>query len=415
MLHDPEFAAAVAGRAIGTVFEHERIDFASFPSEWSAEMLYAAGELTLELALQALKSGYNLKDATPSNILFRGTEPVFVDVLSFEPRVPGESMWKPYAQFVRAFLLPLLANKYWGTTLAEVFTTHRDGFEPQDIYSRCSFFQKLRPPFLTLVTVPTLLARKGEAAAVTNVRANNDEKSLFILESLLKRLRSTLRSLKPIASRRAGWSSYMDTHSYDQQAFAAKEAFVRNVLGEFKPAKVLDIGANTGHFSRIAATLGAEVVAIDADATCVAESFQRAGAENLNVLALVVDIARPTPALGWRNSESASFMDRAVGRFDAVLMLAVVHHLLVTERVPLREIINLAADLTTSFVVLEFVPLSDPMFQRLLRGRDALHAGFCQKLFEEACGQRFEVIRAADVPGTERRLYLLKKNERDAH
>ncbi|HKQ37976.1 MAG TPA: class I SAM-dependent methyltransferase [Verrucomicrobiae bacterium] len=407
LLEQREFSEAIGGRAVGAVFEHERISFPSFPCEWSPAMLYAAAELTLDLAVSALKSGYNLKDATPANILFRGTKPVFVDLLSFEPRVAGETIWKPYAQFVRTFLLPLLSNKSWGTSPAEIFITHRDGLEPQELYRKCTLFQKIRPPFLGLITLPTLLGKQSGSASVR--ASGDDEKALFILESLFKRLRSTLSSLKPTSARHAGWAGYMVTHSYDAQGFAAKETFVRDAFREFKPAKVLDVGANTGHFSRIAATAGAEVIAIDTDPSCASEGFMRARDEKSNVLSLVVDIARPTPALGWRNGESASFLDRARGHFDAVLMLALVHHLQVTERVPLCEIFDLAAQLTKSLLLIEFVPLDDPMFQRLLRGRDALFAGYNRQVFEEACQRRFDIVRYAEVPGSGRRLYLLKK------
>src|SRR5690242_8151541 len=83
------------------VWEHEPIGFPTFPYEWPAEMLHAAGALTLDLAEAALQEGFGLKDATPYNVLFRGPHPVFVDVLSFERRDPLDSTWMPYAQFVR--------------------------------------------------------------------------------------------------------------------------------------------------------------------------------------------------------------------------------------------------------------------------------------------------------------------------
>ena len=401
-----EFKEALADRPVGAVFEHERIDFPSFPHEWSADMLHAAAVLTLDLALEALKGGYQLKDATPCNILFRRAEPAFVDVLSFEPRTPGQTIWTAYAQFVRTFLLPLLANKYWNTSLAEIFTTRRDGLEPEELFAKCTWFQKLRPPFLTLITLPKLLG--GNGATVGPTSKTGDEKALFIIESLLKRLRSSLVKLRT-TRRSAGWLRYMDTHNYDPAAFSAKETFVRAALTEFKPQKLLDVGANTGHFSRLAAGLGAQVIAIDSDAACAGECFARARQERLNVLPLVVDIARPTPSLGWRNAECASFLDRARGHFDAVLMLALVHHLLVSERVALNEIIDLAAELTKSLLIIEFVPFDDPMFQRLLRGRDALFAYYNRELFERTCERRFDLMRSADLPGTSRRLYLLRK------
>lgn len=410
LLKCESFNSALAGRAIGAVFEHDRIEFPSFAHEWSPAMLYAAADLTLDLAIDALASGYTLKDAAPRNVLFRGPKPVFVDLLSFEPRVRGEAMWKPYAQFVRCFLLPLLANKYWGNPLVDIFATRRDGLESSELYRRCTLLQKLRTPFLNLVTLPTVLARKADDERIYQTAPLADEeKASFIVAALLRRLRKTLQRLKPVARAKSTWSLYMAEHSCEANAFAVKDAFVGAALEAFKPAKVLDIGANTGHFSRCAVRAGARVVAIDADAVCAAESFTTARAENLDLLSLVIDIARPSAALGWRNRECASFLDRARGQFDAVLMLAIAHHLLVTDRVPLPEIINLAAELTRSLLLIEFVPVSDPMFQRLLRGRGALFAQYDRQSFERACETHFSVVRTADLPGTQRRLYLLRK------
>src|SRR5690349_129632 len=91
----------------GMILEHERIPFPSYPYEWAAPMLHAAGRLTLDLAASLAKEGMGLKDATPYNILFRGPQPVFVDLLSIERRDPRDAIWLPYAQFVRMFLSPL--------------------------------------------------------------------------------------------------------------------------------------------------------------------------------------------------------------------------------------------------------------------------------------------------------------------
>ena len=94
-----------------TIVEHEPVSFPSFAYEWPPEMLEAAGLLTLDLAENLLADGLGLKDATPYNVLFRGTEPVFTDVLSIEPRDAHDPLWVPYAQFIRTFLLPLALNK----------------------------------------------------------------------------------------------------------------------------------------------------------------------------------------------------------------------------------------------------------------------------------------------------------------
>jgi len=86
-------------------------------------------------------------------------------------------------------------------------------------------------------------------------------------------------------------------------------------------------------------------------------------------------------------------------------MLAVIHHLLVTERVPLEEILRLAAELTTSVAIIEFVSPQDEMFRRLARGRDHLHASLTEPVFEQACAAHFSILSSAQLPGTHRKLY----------
>jgi 2-polyprenyl-3-methyl-5-hydroxy-6-metoxy-1,4-benzoquinol methylase len=260
--------------------------------------------------------------------------------------------------------------------------------------------------------MPRWLKGKAHAqgtALYESRRTDNPEKARFIVESLLKRAERTLQSLKPRARAESGWSDYMKTHSYTEPAFAEKEKFIDAALKEIQPKRALDVGANTGHFSVQAAKAGASVVAIDLDPACVGLIWQRSVAESLEILPLVVNLARPTAALGWRNSECASFLERSRGAFDCVLMLALMHHLLVTERIPLEEILRLATELTTAWLVIEYVGPEDEMFRQLTRGREALHAGLSEKCFEETCAGYFDIVRSLALPGKSRRMYLLKR------
>ncbi len=272
----------------------------------------------------------------------------------------------------------------WDLSLADIFFTHRDGLEPEEIYRWCGPLERFKPRTLSLVSIPAWLSRKADPDDQKIYQPHllaDAEKARFILESLFHRLERTLNSLRPATQKKSVWSDYMATHSYDDPAFAAKEKFVAEALREFKPARVLDAGANTGHFSALAAQAGAAVVAVDLDAACVGAIWRRAGEQKLNILPLVVNLAHPSPALGWRNGECPSFLDRATGAFDGELMLALIHHLLVTERIPLEEILRLAYDVTNSLLVMEFVDPKDEMFRRLTRGREASacfagHGGF---------------------------------------
>ena len=161
--------------------------------------------------------------------------------------------------------------------------------------------------------------------------------------------------------------------------------------------------------STLAAGLGARVVAIDSDSTVVGETWRRASSRNLDILPLIQNLAWPSPATGWDNAENPSFLDRAAGRFDAVLMLALLHHLMAGENLPLGHILDMVATLTTGIAVIEFVAPEDPNFRRLSRGRDHLFSGLSVEAFETACAARFDILDSLGLEGGTRRLYVLSR------
>lgn len=394
----------------GAWFEHERIPFPSYPYEWSPAMLQAAARLTAGLALRLHKDGLGLKDATPYNVLFKGPKPVFVDLLSVERRTPGDPVWRPYAQFASTFLLPLALNRRLGLPIRDLLIMNRDGIPPELAWRLLPLAAKLRFPFRSLVTFPELLSRMNlvKQSHYQPGSTTDPERASFTLAYLYRRLQRQVERLAPDPESQSHWTGYLGNLSYAPEEFEIKARFVSDALTRTAPATVLDVGCNTGFFSLDAARKGAEVVAIDYDEAVVDRVWRAASAQNLNVLPLVVNLARPTPALGWRDSECQSFLDRAHGRFDLVLMLAVIHHMMVTERIPLDEVLRLAADLTRRAAVIEYVDPRDPMFRQIARGRDHLHSSLTVDAFVAAAERYFAVEHSVEVNPT-RRLFLLRK------
>ncbi len=144
---------------------HPKIPIPTYPWEWTPSQWLDAAELTLNLCEQALAEGWILKDATPLNVLFNGTRPIFVDILSFERRDKHSSIWLAYGQYVRTFLLPLLMNRMLSWPLA-LSLFKRDGYEPADCYAALDWSQRLGRDAFWPVTLPTLLDRRkpGEHA-----------------------------------------------------------------------------------------------------------------------------------------------------------------------------------------------------------------------------------------------------------
>ena len=395
----------------GMVLEHERVPFRSYPYEWPPEMLAAAGRLTLDLARGLLDPSHGLKDATPYNVLFRGPRPVFVDVLSIERRDPREPTWRAYAQFTRTFLAPLAASGAFSLRPDALLLTRRDGLEPEDLYALAGPLRRLSPAFLTLATLPVWLAglKRGSQESLYAPRLLDDpEQARYVLGSILAGLGRRLARLEPRRGASSRWSAYEQESLYTARDHEARNAFVAAALALRPSQSVLDLGCNTGRFSLLAARSGARVVAVDSDPVVVGELFRRSQEEERDILPLVVDVARPTPAMGWRNGEQVSFLDRARGAFDLVLMLALVHHLSVGEGVPLPEVAGLAAELTRDLALVEHVEPSDPQFHRLARGRDALFAGQGRAAFEAAFEAHFETVRVQALPDAPRSLHLLR-------
>jgi SAM-dependent methyltransferase len=384
--------------------EHPRIDPISYPWEWTTAQWRSAAELTLRIAGQAIDAGWTLKDATPLNIVFDGPRPILVDVLSFERRDPHSSVWLAYGQFVRTFLLPLIAAKYLSWPLpATMFA--RDGYEPRQIYDALPRWRRLSPDLLDVVTLATVFERPGPnpgrgsgRSAAKKTRSTTDPAlATHLLQKRIQRLGKQIRNVTSQRSH-SQWSQYEKSAGHYQAADVdEKQQFVKSILARCRPGRVLDIGANTGTYSLLAADAGAKIVSLDSDSAALEVLWRTAAKQNKPITALVADIARPTPAAGWRNREHFSLLDRLAGGFDLVLMLAVIHHLILRHQLPLTHIAGLCATLTRRWLLLEWVPPSDPMFQEWLRGRDDLYGHLTEDDLTHAFAPHFAVRERAQL------------------
>jgi SAM-dependent methyltransferase len=386
------------------LLHHPRVSFASYPWEWTPALWLSAAELTLNLCSDLLKEGWILKDATPLNVLFKGVQPLFVDLLSIQLADLKQPIWFAYGQFVRTFLLPMLAHTRLGWPL-QVAMSRRDGFEPEEIYAALSWAQRLQQPALSAVTLPILLSGRAPKDATSKSATNPRPRTLSdpeitrqVLLKTLSGLSSHMRRVTP-SHRESTWSDYVNTaNHYSTEDHAAKRDFVSNALAVTHPVRVLDVGCNTGVYSMLAADAGAAVVSIDTDMQAVDRLCTALKGSGKNILPLCVDIAHPTPAAGWQNRETHSFLTRASGHFDTVMMLAVLHHLLLQSQIPLCHIASLCSTLTTEHLILEWVPPQDPMFRQLVRGRDALYAHLTENAFRQAFAPYFTVLRELTLP-----------------
>lgn len=389
-------------REWAAVLHHERIPFVSYPYEWCFGMLRDAACLQLDLLVAALDEGMVLKDATPFNVQWRGAQPVFIDIASFQPLGPGEP-WPGYRQFCRTFLYPLQLQAYRGVPFQPWLRGSLEGIASDHCWRMLSPRDWFRPGVFTDV----YLQAKAEARyADTGRNVRGEIRAAGFTPALIaanvKRLRKIVQGLR-WAPGESVWSEYATHNSYEAAEAARKQAFVRDVAASRRWRLAWDIGCNTGTFSRIAAEHADTVVALDADAVAIERFYQDIKREqNRTILPLVFDLADPSPGLGWRGRERMPLADR--GRPDLVLCLALIHHAVIGANIPLGEFVEWLSGLGADLVI-EFVTREDPMVQRLLSNKDDQYDDYQLERFELELRQRFHVERQMTVSDGKRVLY----------
>ncbi|HET7828580.1 MAG TPA: hypothetical protein VFL03_03390 [Candidatus Limnocylindrales bacterium] len=395
-------AATSTARA---VIRPEPVEFISYPYEWTFGELQDAALLTLDVQLEALAAGWTLRDATAYNVQFRDAKPILIDSLSFAPLEDG-APWIAYRQFCEHFLAPLALMARTDVRLSRLLRADPDGI-PLDLAAELL-------PWRTRLNLGLLSHVHLHARAQGRYAADDDAGSTARgvridrkrLVTLVQNLRSTVAGLrwKPAGTE---WAEYADHTSYADAATASKGSLVEAFLAQTGARSVWDLGANTGRYSRLAADAGRSVLAFDIDPAAAERNYRQVRSEGRgDILPLVLDLANPSPGIGWAGGERRSLLDRAGA--DAIIALALVHHLAISRNVPLPMLLDLFADLAP-WAVVEFVPKEDPMVRRLLATREDVFPAYTLDGFRAAAVARYEIVAEQPVAESTRVMFLLRR------
>ncbi len=384
------------------VIQPERVPFISYPYEWSFSQLKDAALTTLSIQRRALNAGLTLKDASAYNIQFLRGRATLIDTLSFGKYHEGKP-WDAYRQFCQHFLAPLALMAEVDVRLGQLLRVYMDGV-PLDLASQLLPLRtRLNFGLLTHIHIHAGAQRRYAGAEVRSGSVGSLSKQAFF--ALLDSLQG---SVKRLASKTGDteWGHYYEITNYSDAGFEHKKEILARWTEQIQPGLVWDLGANNGVFSRICGAHGAYVVSWDVDPAAVEQNYRQVkSARETNILPLTLDLTNPSPALGWNHRERESFRER--GPADLVLALALIHHLAISNNVPLPQLAEFFAG-TGGRLVIEFVPKSDSQVQKLLASRADIFPDYTPEGFEAAFSRRFRTVEKVHLRESERVLYLME-------
>lgn len=378
----------------------ELLPYISYPYEWSFDMLREAGLLTLSIMRKAMEQGMILKDASAFNVQFRNHLPVFIDTLSFE-KYDEQKPWVAYRQFCEHFLYPLYLEHYCGVDAISWLRQYINGI-PGEITARLLPYRSrwnlgVR---LHVLLQQSVTKKKTTAPAPTPFSRQK-------LTNLLLHLESILKSLKPGYPPTTTWSNYYEGTILGKDYLAAKEKVMEGLLSRFHNTTVLDLGANDGFFSQLAAQYQNQVIAADFDAQCINTLFlNQQKSKHPTILPLVMDLSNPSPALGFAHQEREDWLSRT--RVELVMALALIHHLVIGKNISLEQVAGWMARFAPQLII-EFVPKTDEKVKGMLAGREDVFSDYTTKGFEERFLAYFSIEEKHPVEGTDRVIYYMKR------
>ena len=397
-------APAVRGEAYFKIIEPERIPFLSYPYEWCFSQLKDAALTTLNIQKKALDFGMSLRDCSAYNIQYTQSHPVLIDTLSLGVYEEGKP-WAAYKQFCQHFVAPLMLMSHRDLCLNRLSVIELDGIPlklAKRLLSRHAYTSW--SAFLHIYLHARYEDYYSERFVQTNTHHGRFSKQSF--RGLIDSLENAVTKLK-IKQRKSEWLTYSTGgHNYNNEALEHKIKTVKTYFQKCNPKELWDLGANTGVFSRIASKSGARVIAFDQDPHCVEANYLQTKRDGLDILPLMSNLSNPTPAIGWENQERRSLLQRA--NADTVLALALIHHLAITNNVPLSKLASFFAKICR-WLIIEFVPKEDSMVQLLLANREDIFAGYTIEAFRREFSLFFSIESCTELPSPKRNLFLMRR------
>jgi len=357
-----------------------------------------------------------LKDATPFNFFFKEGRAVLLDTSSFEFFKEG-APWLAYKQFCAEFLSPIALMHYNGQIWSGMIKANLKGLPLNFVSKQLPLKSWFNLTCLLHIHMHAKYANTEASVQQEDTRKSKAQEGFTKekLLSLIDMILSTVKNWKQAYNINKQWQGYYE-HDIESPIYLnQKEEIIKKWLSDAKPKTVIDLGANTGRFSFLAAKEVEEVIALESDYNCVdsiESGIDKAVLKNMTVLQM--DLAETTPNFGALEKEYTSIFQRLSNSHlspSLVMALAIVHHLHISSFLSFSHIAELFAKFNSKYLIVEFVPIEDSKVQLLIKNKQKDFSSYTQENFTAALFKYFRLIEVKKIQDSKRELLFLEKTE----
>ncbi|WP_236864512.1 class I SAM-dependent methyltransferase [Candidatus Hydrogenosomobacter endosymbioticus] len=390
---------------LDNILVHERVPVVTYPYEWSFSMLANAALTQLSIMEELVPNGYILKDGSAYNCLYHKGDMVFIDILSIG-KVDKELLWNGYHQFCEHFLYPLMLKAYKKINFQDWWVGCGDGISTQNFRNLLTKADLFKKGVFLHVFVKSALNKMVSRETVIDKKGLQNRSAESSIIKLVKNLKDVVQYLKEYRSS-SMWTDYSESNSYSQSDREEKHKFVKRFVSSYEISQLVDLGCNTGEYSEVAAEHVPHVISVDYDQDCIDQIYLKIqqGKVSSRIVPVVGNIVHLSPSIGWNLEERRGLLYRL--KSDAFLAVALIHHICISNNVPLEYFVMFLREIGEVGVV-EWIDIDDPMVRVLLKNRENVFSGYTWENFKSIVEKYFFIKEVYEFSGMKRKLCLLE-------
>jgi hypothetical protein len=335
------------------VLEHEKIAPQINQFEWTFSMLKSAALLVLEVRSLAEKFGYGMKDCHTQNVMFKGSAPIYVDLGSFVSDPLPMQSYNVYLECLSEYYWPLISWANGNSIMAKLFLSPQLASESFINKARCFFLNKsylfrLLPTAVEKYYIKINLKYIYLLIRQENIKFFNIK--ICLKNWLFKSLQKNIKRMT-LKTQHSPWIDYQNNSDFSHIRY---QLIIDTISQHCSNSEsVVDVAGNQGKFilKLIQSTQLKKGINLDLDENAIDIGFLLLNQDAIkyNISFVHADFMSP---YGWSNEPDI------YGRFksDIAICMALTHHLLLTQRYSLKQIMANLHAITNKFLFVEFMP-----------------------------------------------------------